>query len=165
MIRTVLFTIALVQIFACGLPARYGKIQDNKNNNVLPASIPSENYELMGIINEWLGTPYEYGGNSQRGIDCSGFTALIMSEVYDLKIPRTALDQYNSGGRLRRGDLQVGDLVFFRDIRSRGIDHVGIYLGDNRFAHATESAGVVISDLAEEYYNQRFSGGRRYIHE
>ena len=165
MSRILLFLIIPMYMVSCSLPARYNKKKSDTNKTVLSASISSENYGLMAVIDEWLGTPYKYGGNSRQGIDCSGFTALLMEEVYNLKIPRTAHAQYNSGGHLRRGDLRVGDLVFFRDIRNRGIDHVGIYIGDNRFAHATESAGVVISDLAEDYYDQRFSGARRFINE
>jgi cell wall-associated NlpC family hydrolase len=162
MIRILFLLIVIVQLMSCGLPARYNKKQENSDRVVLSASVKSTDDELMTVITSWLGTPYKYGGNSINGIDCSGFTAIIMKQVYNIKIPRTARDQYNSGNRLHRNDLHAGDLVFFRDIRSRGIDHVGIYIGENRFVHATESSGVVISSLSEDYYYNRFSGARRY---
>jgi lipoprotein Spr len=85
-----------------------------------------------------------------------------MREVYNIKVPRTAQEQYNNGDKIRDSWRSPGDLVFFKNIRGQGIDHVGIYLGDNRFAHAAESKGVVVSDLDENYYRKRYVGSCRY---
>jgi len=117
---------------------------------------------LHNFVNDWLGTPYQYGGMSKNGTDCSGFTLQVMLNVYNIQIPRQSLDQYLNGQRVGRGRIEPGDLLFFREVRSRGIDHVGIYLGDGKFAHATENAGVTISELYEDYYDSRYAGACRY---
>jgi len=118
--------------------------------------------DLEKFVQRWLHVPYQYGGLSRNGVDCSGFSHLVMRDVYGLQIPRTAADQYAGGFTIRQQMLLAGDLVFFKNIRGRGIDHVGIYLGDGRFAHATESAGVIVSEMNEEYYQERFAGACRY---
>ena len=117
---------------------------------------------IDSFISEWLGTPYKYGGLSKRGVDCSGFVYLLMLHVYNKKIPRISQNQYRKGRKIMRSRLQKGDLVFFKRVRSRGIDHVGVYLGDNSFAHASVQKGVIISSLSEEYYNKRYAGACRY---
>jgi lipoprotein Spr len=85
-----------------------------------------------------------------------------MLHVYNLPAPRTAQEQYNKGRKLSDSRIERGDLVFFRNVRGKGVDHVGVYLGDGKFAHATESAGVVISNLNEDYYRKRYFGACRY---
>jgi cell wall-associated NlpC family hydrolase len=118
--------------------------------------------DLEKFVRSWLHVPYQYGGLSRSGVDCSGFSLLALRQVYSLHIPRTAADQYAEGITVRQQALLPGDLVFFRNIRNRGIDHVGIYLGDGRFAHATETAGVVVSHMNEAYYQEHFAGACRY---
>lgn len=117
---------------------------------------------LIDFIKQWLDTPYKYGGMSKSGVDCSGFSSIVMHEVYDIILPRTAEEQYNSGEKIRESWLSPGDLIFFKNFRGHGIDHVGIFLGDNQFAHATESSGVTVSDLNESYYQNRYVGACRY---
>lgn len=121
-----------------------------------------ESSDLSGFIKQWLHTPYKYGGMSRAGVDCSGFSSIVMREVYDIKLPRTAQEQYNNGEKIRDGWRAPGDLVFFKNFRGHGIDHVGIYLGENRFAHATENTGVIVSDLDESNYRKRYVGACRY---
>ena len=121
-----------------------------------------ENTNLLNLVNQWMDTPYEYGGMSKSGVDCSGFSSIILDEAYSIKIPRTAEEQYNMGEKIRNSWLSPGDLVFFKNFRGHGIDHVGIYLGNNQFAHATESNGVMVSDLDEDYYQKRYVGACRY---
>jgi lipoprotein Spr len=118
---------------------------------------------LHGYVNEWLGTPYKYGGMSKQGTDCSGFTRQVMLHVYNKHIPRQSKDQYAKGTRIAQSRIEPGDLVFFNRIRSRGIDHVGIYLGKGKFAHASEKSGVTISSLYEDYYQSRYVGACRYL--
>jgi len=117
---------------------------------------------LNNFVKDWLHTPYKYGGMSRTGVDCSGFSSIVMREIFDIKLPRTAQEQYNQGDKIRDGWRGPGDLVFFKNYRGHGIDHVGIYLGGNRFAHATESTGVTVSDLDESYYRKRYVGACRY---
>ena len=113
---------------------------------------------LMGTVNLYLGTPYKYGGNSMSGIDCSGFVQVVMRSA-GIDVPRTSSAQYRQGRPIARPD--VGDLVFFK-MRGSSVDHVGVYLGDRRFAHASSSSGVTIDSLDDDYYKARYLGARRF---
>jgi len=114
---------------------------------------------LRQTIQSYLGTPYAYGGNSRRGMDCSGFTKKIYEKVYRLKTPRSSRLIYKAS---RPVDLcKEGDFVFLRLNKTGRINHVGIYLEKDQMAHASSSRGVVISNLKKEYYASRFAGCRR----
>ena len=158
------FFVLIFVLSACTSTARYKSIKKSRQNNhqSQKKSYSRHNSQLQNYIQDWIGVPYKYGGLSKRGIDCSGFTLTIYSEVYNYKLPRTALDQFKTGRKINASLLTEGDLVFFRGVRGTGIDHVGIYLENNKFIHASTSAGVIISDLSEKYYNTRFVGACRY---
>ncbi len=116
---------------------------------------------LMEII-KYLNVPYQYGGNSKSGIDCSAFTQSIYKNTLSINLYRSAREQYKQGEVISDvDDLQFGDLVFF-DTRS-GVSpgHVGIYIGDELFAHASTKKGVTISSITHSYYKTRFMSGRR----
>lgn len=116
---------------------------------------------LMEII-RWLNTPYKYGGNTKRGIDCSAFTQTVFKSSLNFDLLRSAREQFTQGDDIGDSEsLKFGDLVFFNTRRRVRPGHVGIYLGDNIFAHSSSKLGVIVSSLEEEYYNQRFMGGRR----
>ena len=118
------------------------------------------NEKLFSFIDEWYGTPYHFGGSSKTGIDCSAFTGSLMTAVFGVGLPRMAKDQYHVCEHVQRSELEEGDLVFFHTTR-KGISHVGIYLGNNKFVHASVNFGVAISDLTDAYYARAFrSGGR-----
>ena len=96
----------------------------------------------------WVGVPYRYGGESKRGVDCSGFVRAICRTVYGKEVSRTADEQYKSDcRRVRRSKLREGDLVFFKN-------------EDNKFIHASNS-GVIVSDLGEPYYDKTWLGAGR----
>ena len=156
--------IFVLMLSGCTSTARYKAIKNSRqsNNHTKSRSYSRNSSQLQNYIQDWIGVPYKYGGLSKRGIDCSGFTLTIYDEVYNYYLPRTALDQYNAGRKINIANLLEGDLVFFRGVRGSGIDHVGIYLENNKFIHASTSAGVVISDLSEKYYNTRYVGACRY---
>ena len=116
---------------------------------------------LESAIRPWLGTPYLYGGTGERGLDCSAFVQIIYKQYRGIDLPRTTTLQYAAGERVQRGNLRCGDLVFFNNVRGRGVDHVGIYLGRDRFAHASTQKGVTVSDLNNSYYRKRYSWARR----
>lgn len=121
------------------------------------------NLVLLWEITAWLGTPYRYGGKSKSGVDCSGFVLSIFRDVYNLELMRRSIDMAQNSRKIRDpGRLREGDLVFFR-IRSRNISHVGIYLGEGRFVHASSSRGVIINNLNESYYSERFAFGGRVL--
>ena len=147
-------------LHACHSTARYKAIKNSRQSSTQYYS--RNNTELKGFIKDWLGVPYKYGGMTKRGIDCSGFSFTVYKELYTYNLPRTALDQYKSGRKIRTGQLTEGDLVFFRGVREAGIDHVGVYLEEGKFVHASTSIGVTVSNLSEEYYKTRFVGACRY---
>ena len=117
--------------------------------------------DIMNVIMDWLGTPYRFGGESRRGIDCSAFTRQVFIETSEIEIPRTARTQINIGKDIEMDDLVFGDLIFFHTYSWRFASHVGIYLGDNLFAHASSRYGVTVSSLESTYYNRRFIKGKR----
>jgi hypothetical protein len=115
---------------------------------------------LMEII-KYLNTPYKFGGNSTKGIDCSAFTQTVYSNAASLNLLRTARDQYTQGISIEKTELQFGDLVFFNTRRRVRPGHVGIYIGDNLFAHASSKHGVIVSSLDHQYYLKTYMGARR----
>lgn len=119
------------------------------------------NIPLLQKIDEWWGTPYALGGSSKRGVDCSYFTLDVMNAIYKTNLKRTAAEQYEQSEKIDWSDLKEGDLIFFKTDGSRSITHVGIYMTNNKFAHASTSQGVTISDLSEPYWQKRlYSLGR-----
>ncbi len=117
--------------------------------------------DIMNEIMEWLGTAYKFGGTTNNGIDCSAFIRHLLLKTNEIMIPRTARHQYTIGKEVKRETLEFGDLVFFQTRKRVYISHVGIYLGDNLFAHASSRYGVTISSLESTYYNKRFIGAKR----
>lgn len=121
----------------------------------------TSNMKLFHFVYDWIGTPYRFGGSSKHGIDCSAFTKELYSQVFNLDIQRNSRDIFSMVSPVKRDDLKEGDLVFFK-IHSRRISHVGIYLGNNRFAHAS-SRGVAINSLDDAYYRRYFYRGGRLL--
>lgn len=119
------------------------------------------NLKLLEAIEDWYGTRYSYGGNTKMGIDCSGFAGMLMMTVFGVTLPRTCREQHAVSKLVNRDQLQQGDLVFFNT--RGGVSHVGIYLANNKFIHASTASGVVISDLNEDYYARRFLSAGRVI--
>ena len=115
---------------------------------------------LYETIHDWLGTPYKYSGDCKDGIDCSGFVCMLYQKVYGMELGASAAEIYKSAKPLKKNSLHEGDLVFFR-INKKRVSHVGIYLMNNKFAHATVQNGVIISDLDEAYYKKYFFKGGR----
>lgn len=124
---------------------------------ILPTAI--SNYSLYHFIEEWYGTRYRMGGKDKSGIDCSAFVQKLYEEVFGTPVVRTAFEQFNACQRVYdHSDLKEGDLVFFR-IRSKRISHVGVYLANDYFVHASSTRGVMISNLNEGYWSRFYAGG------
>ena len=116
--------------------------------------------DLRKEVNNWLGTPYKYGGTSKKGVDCSGLVNAIYTAVYEIKLPRTSKEMYNSSKHIKMKDLREGDLIFF-NYEGKGVSHVGIYLNDNKYVHASSKKGVVISDITDSYVKKKIVGAGR----
>ncbi len=115
-----------------------------------------QNKSLYNFIEEWWQTTYRYGGSTKDGIDCSAFTAKLQSSIFQVVLPRTAREQYALCFKIKHDDAKEGDLVFFNT--SGGISHVGVYLSNGYFVHASTSQGVCINNLEDDYYRTRFKG-------
>ncbi|PZP51968.1 MAG: hypothetical protein DI598_01905 [Pseudopedobacter saltans] len=138
------------------LQAKYCVILD------VPIETMSEDGALLREVDDWWGTPYRMGGNTKKGIDCSAFSQIVLQDIYETSIPRTAQQQYdNSVHPSSDQQLQKGDLVFFGTSKNN-VTHVGVYITNNKFVHASSSKGVMISDLNEKYWEKRFVGSGRY---
>ncbi|QDR82888.1 C40 family peptidase [Sporomusa termitida] len=117
---------------------------------------------IVKSAQKYMGVPYVWGGTTTGGWDCSGYTQYVMKEN-GITIPRTAAEQYSKGVAVDKANLKVGDLVFFTTYKP-GASHVGFYMGDGKFIHASSAAKqVTINSLSEEYYIEHYVGARRYI--
>ncbi|MBR2481881.1 MAG: C40 family peptidase [Oscillospiraceae bacterium] len=130
-------------------------------------TISSTVSDLIAYAKSYLGVPYVYGGASARGFDCSGYTMYIFKH-FGINLPHSATSQLGYGIPVTREELQPGDLVFFRDTNysTKAASHVGIYIGNSQFIHATSSRGgkyVDIDSLNEAYHSRVFTVGRRLI--
>lgn len=122
-----------------------------------------DNLLLYAFINDWIGVPHRYGGNSKRGIDCSNFVRQIEWKTYKRNLSRNSKEMYrNDIRKISKNKLREGDLVFFATgKRKHEINHVGIYLKQGRFAHTSTSRGVMISSLDEEYFRKTYKAAGR----
>ncbi len=118
-----------------------------------------ENSAILEHVDEWYGTRYRMGGTSKSGIDCSAFVQAVYLSAFAVSLPRTARDQYRASHIISATDLKEGDLVFFNT--RGGVSHVGIYLQNNKFIHASSSQGVTVSDMFDPYYLKRYIGAGR----
>ncbi len=129
---------------------------------VVPNAI--SNMQLYNFIEDWYGVRYRLGGNDRSGIDCSAFVQRLYESVFCTNLVRTALEQFNTCHLVFQKDsLAEGDLVFFRTRGKKRITHVGIYLINNFFVHASSSHGVTISSLNEHYWSRFYAGAGRVL--
>lgn len=125
------------------------------------SSLNEVQVKLMQAYREWKGTPYQLGGNSKSGIDCSQLVQIVFNEYLDVSLPPTARTQLNAGEGIRRAAIRTGDLVFFRT--GRKSLHVGVAVNHGEFLHASASEGVMISKLGNSYWRNRFLAARRVL--
>jgi cell wall-associated NlpC family hydrolase len=150
--RFILFFSCILCI-SCQSTVRYRAVKDGTHDSK----------RLEQFIAEWMGTPYQYGGMNKNGVDCSGFVSILMKEIYGIRLPHASRDQYKQGRKIARNRLREGDLVFFNIVPKRGVDHVGFFLGGDKFVHASTESGVTVSNLGNEYYRKHYYGACRYF--
>lgn len=137
---------------ATSLQIKFAILLDTEIENVT-------NVSLFRTIDQWLGTPYRLGGTTKKGIDCSAFVQIMYSSFFGFALPRTCREQFGAVKRIVMSDLQVGDLIFFNT--RGGVSHVGFYLQNNKFVHASSSLGVTVTDLSDPYWSSRIVGAGR----
>ncbi len=143
------FTFLFLQLGACG---GHKKEVETSRSRV---------YLLNKAYKKYKGVPYRYGGTTAKGFDCSGFTQKIFKEYFHYPLPRTTKAMMKTGKKITKKQLQAGDLVFFHP--SRRYYHVGIYVGNGAFIHASTSKGVIKSLLTNPYWKKKYIFSRRVL--
>jgi cell wall-associated NlpC family hydrolase len=159
--------IGMMTIIGCAPSVRYTRTSDGQVAYVVPRNwdyrqsykIPAT--KLESVIKTYIGIPYRFAGMSRKGLDCSGLVCLVFYDVSKAKLPHSSRKMHQLGRPVSLSTARPGDLVFFKGSFLGMINHVGIYLGDNRFVHASSSKGVIYSNLNDEYYKKRFADIRR----
>jgi len=128
--------------------------------NQADASSGVNSSKLVSAANNVMGTKYMRGGTTARGFDCSGFIGYVYKKV-GVQLPRTSAGMYGTGNSVKKSNLKAGDLVFF-NTSGKGVSHVGIYIGNGKFAHSSSSKGVSVSKLNDPYYwGSKYIGAKR----
>ena len=134
--KVVVLALSLVMFLSIGLGSAFAQTELNKTVDAL------------------IGTPYKYAGTTEKGFDCSGFTAYVFAQ-FNIDLPHSSKSQNKEGYWIEKSDLRPGDLVFF-NTDGKGISHVGIYLGDGEFIHSASDKGVMKNKLSEKYYDNTY---------
>jgi probable lipoprotein NlpC len=165
-----LYLFLLVAFFLSACHTRKAALRGEPGEVVKPQSCIADKYSaILGVdksdiqngrlyefIDQWMGTPYRFGGQDKDGVDCSGLAQLLEQSVYGINIPRSTSQQINAIKRKYEEELVEGDLVFF-DYDGKKFSHVGIYLQNGYFVHASSSKGVTITRLHDSYIYKYFS--------
>lgn len=160
-LQTFLVVSLSLALFACST--------QNKIQNESYTGKGNINDPLMAIVllseqqREWAGTPYRLGGISRKGIDCSAFVQKTFLERFNIALPRTTIEQAKYGKLIAKNQIQTGDLVFFKTGRGPNGYHVGIYVKEGLFLHASTKGGVIYSSLSNPYWSKRYWQARRII--
>ena len=170
--KYILFILSLSLIFTgCSRkPKSYNKPKTYKKQTKTPVHVtpptkttskkPSSTLnKIYTEYRQWQGTPYQYGGTTKGGVDCSGFVLQTYKKLFSIRLPRSTKEQVTQGKRVYINQLSAGDLVFFKT--GWNVRHVGIYLEKGKFAHASSSKGVVISTMYTGYWKKNYWQARR----
>lgn len=164
----VLFSIVL--LFSCSVQRDTSESSELKDRKFYKVYSKKLGIELQGTerrrfvkaLAEWIGSPYKFGGCEKTGTDCSCLIKAIYHDAFFMDIPRNSVEMFDTSTKITKQELQEGDLVFFA-IGSEKPSHVGVYIGNQKFIHASTSKGVIISDLTESYYVKYYHGAGRFL--
>ncbi|WP_166254737.1 C40 family peptidase [Marinobacter salicampi] len=161
-LRLLLLAIAVLVLGGC---ASSGGLQGGGHQNLphdtaMPEQASPAIEHLWQVFQRYEGAPYQYGGTTQDGFDCSGFIGTAYREALGRQLPRTTDQMLARGRPIELHEVRPGDLVFFRI--SGKDQHAGIYMGNHRFIHASTSSGVMESSLDSHYWRPRYSRARRF---
>ena len=164
--------ITLLGIISCSAHKQSGKHSKYNNQTISRLSkqfgirlTQADNIALYDAGSQWLGVKHRMGGNTKKGVDCSGLTSIIYKQVYGISLERSSANILRKNCvPINRNNLREGDLVFFKTTGAgnpKTPSHVGIYLKNGKFIHASTSKGVIVSSLSEPYYIRTWiTGGR-----
>lgn len=130
------------------------KIEKNESQ------ISSKQEQVIKIAHDWLGTPYLWGGNTRKGVDCSGFVKNVYQEV-GINLPRTAQMQFDYSYKISKDKIKPGDLLFYR--KNGKITHVAIYVGKGEIIHSSTGRGVIKQPITDDYLSSIFAGAGRVL--
>ena len=116
--------------------------------------------QIISTAKKYIGVRYRSGGTSANGFDCTGYTQFVYNQ-FDISLPRTTTDQAKVGTQLSKSELEIGDLIIFKNTYRSGPAHAGIYVGNGQFIHASSSKGVRIDSLNDNYWIGKFHSGRK----
>lgn len=117
--------------------------------------------KLDQAFKDWQGVPYVLGGNGYDGVDCSSFLQIVFADYFEINIPRVTTDQIKTGKSVKKNNIRIGDIVFFKT--GKKTMHAGVMINDQQFMHASTSSGVMISALQERYWNDTYLTTRRVL--
>lgn len=168
--RVLFFGVSLLSLFLVGCSSTNGTsstkiIKKGQQSNIHYQGQLDDPIMVIALLSEqqreWAGTKYRLGGTTKSGVDCSGFTQATFRDRFNIKIPRITVDQAKVGKKVSLSQIQTGDLVFFKTGRGPNGHHVGIYVKDNQFLHASTKGGVIYSSLDSPYWKRVFWQVRR----
>ncbi len=155
MIKTVIIFLLIVIV------PGFGGCVDGEKKSSIQVQGNSTRDILLREFRSWEGTPHKMGGNSKKGIDCSGFAHYMYEKLFNINVPRSTKLFLKAGHRIKKSNLRPGDIVIFSPPTYPR--HVGIYVGDNKFIHASTTRGVMMSDLNNPYWLKYYLMSRRVI--
>jgi len=164
LLKFLLVLSAMAVFFSCSQKQQRLNIINDNQQTISHSKISDINTVKNLILKEfkgWEGTPHKMGGNSKRGIDCSGFAHHIYTKLFNLNVPRTTRQFFTTGIKINKTQLKPGDLVAFKPHSYPR--HVGVYIGNNKFIHASTTKGVMMSDLSNPYWIKHYVMSRRII--
>jgi cell wall-associated NlpC family hydrolase len=145
---------------SCASTTRFSAKPDSGMSLKARDWVPIDKEKIMASVKKFEGIPYLWGGESKKGMDCSGLVKSVFWDLERITLPHQASEQAGYGVKISRAALQCGDLVFFR-IHGMRVDHVGIYLGEGNFVHASRGSGVTVTSMEDDYYQERFAFAKR----